>query len=358
MIDTCNSCLRRTELIAAAAGSLDVAWHGFRGSAGVLALEEDALLRLAPQAAPRYGSFDPDAARERIHAAGLHAVCRCRLGYPARLRELPDPPAVLHVAGQLGALAERESVAIVGARRASGYGLEVARDLGRGLTAAGVPVISGMALGIDSAAHAGALEAPADHAPPVAVLAASADVAYPARMRRLYERLVETGAVISELPPGFTAFRWCFPARNRIIAALGAATIVVEAAPRSGSLITADFATDLGRTVAAVPGPVTSRLSAGTNDLLHAGAAVVRDPRDVLDLLFGADAPVVPGPDPAGDLGAPLRRLLDAVEQGRGTVAALAATPEEAEAAHRGLSLLELRGLVRREFGGSYVRCR
>jgi DNA processing protein len=357
VIDACDSCLRRTELIAAAAGSLDVTWRGFRGRAGVLALAEDALLRLAPQAAARDDRFDPGAARERIRAAGLHAACRCQAAYPDRLRELPDPPAVLHVAGRLSALSEGEAVAIVGSRRASAYGLEVARGLGRGLTAARVPVISGLALGIDSSAHAGALEASADRAPPVAVLAASADVPYPARMRRLHERLAEVGAVVSEMPVGFTAFRWCFPARNRIIAALAAATVVVEAAPRSGSLITADLATDLGRTVGAVPGQVTSRFSAGTNELLHAGAAVVRDARDVLDLLFGADAPPPCEPDPAAGLDPSLRRLLEAVEAGRGTVAELAQSVEEAEAALHGLSELELRGLVRREFGGRYVRC-
>ena len=357
MIDACDACLRRTDLLAAAAGSLDVAWRGYRGRAGVLALADEALLALAPQAVQAYERFEPRPARERIESVGLHAICRCAATYPARLRELPDPPAMLHVAGSIAALDEGESVAIVGARRASAYGLEVAGGLGRGLTAAGVPVISGMALGIDSAAHAGALDAVSDRAPPVAVLAASADVAYPARMRGLHARLARTGAVISEMRPGFRAFRWCFPARNRIIAALGTVTVVVEAAPRSGSLITADFATDLGRTVAAVPGPVTSRLSEGANDLLHAGAAVVRDARDVLDLLFGADAPRLETPDPAADLEPPLRRLLEAVEQGRGSVSALACTPEEADAAHRALSLLEIRGLIRREFGGGYVRC-
>ena len=187
-----------------------------------------------------------------------------------------------------------------------------------------------MALGIDSAAHLGALEAtPA--APPVAVLAGGAETAYPARMRHLHARLIEHGAVVSEMPPGFGGHRWCFPARNRIIAALSTLTIVVEAATRSGSLITADLATDLGRTVAAVPGPVTSRASAGTNELLHAGAAVIRDARDALDLLFGADAPRVPEA-PLPPLEPAQRRLLEQVERGHGTVAELARTMEEAQA--------------------------
>jgi DNA processing protein len=355
-VDACDGCLRRTALIAAVAGSLDIAWRERTGRAAVLALPDEGLLALDSRAAPRYARFQAARARARIHAAGLHAVCRCAAAFPAGLRELADPPAVLHVAGGLSALGAGEAVAIVGARRATVYGLEVARALGRGLTASGVPVVSGMALGIDSSAHAGALEAATSRAPPVAVLAGSAEVPYPARMRRLHAGLVEAGCVVSEMPPGFIAHRWCFPARNRIIAALAAATIVVEAAPRSGSLITADLATDLGRTVGAVPGQVTSRCSAGTNDLLHAGAAVVRDTRDVLDLLFGADARPACKPDPAAGLDASLRRLLEAVEEGRGTVAEVAQSVAEAEAALRGFSELELLGLVRRRFGGRYVR--
>ena len=147
-----------------------------------------------------------------------------------------------------------------------------------------------MALGVDSAAHIGALEDVSDQAAgngtsPVAVLAGAADVPYPASRRRLYARLVERGCVVSEFPPGFTAFRWCFVARNRLIAGLSALTVVVEATERSGSLTTADFAAQLGRPVSAVPGPVTSRFSAGTNGLLAAGAGLVRDTRDILDQL-------------------------------------------------------------------------
>jgi DNA processing protein len=352
----CDACLRRTDLIAAVAGSLDIAWREKRGRrARVLALADEDLLGLDPSAAARYARFDAGRARGRIAEAGLSAVCRCEAGYPERLRELPDPPAVLHVAGSPAALPAGDAVAIVGARRATPYGLEVSRSLGRGLAMAGLPVVSGMALGIDSAAHAGALEAPA--APLVAVLAGGAETAYPARMRSLHARLIEAGAVVSEMPPGFTGHRWCFPARNRIIAALSTITVVVEAATKSGSLITADLATDLGRVVAAVPGPVTSRYSAGANELLHAGAAVIRGPRDVLDLVFGADAPPLPEPERLPRLDTAQRRLLDAVERGHGTLAELARSMEEAQAASRTLSELELLGLVRRGFGGRYVRC-
>jgi DNA processing protein len=175
-------------------------------------------------------------------------------------------------------------------------------------------------------------------------------------MRGLHARLIAAGAVVSEMPPGFTAHRWCFPARNRIIAALSTITIVVEAATKSGSLITADLATDLGRVIAAVPGPVTSRASAGSNELLHAGAAVIRGARDALDLALGADAPSLP-PPPAVPLDPSQHRVLEAIERGEGTLAELAGTMDEARAVSRTLSELELLGLVRRGFGGRYLRC-
>ena len=355
-MSACDGCLRRTDLIVAVSGSIDIAWREKRGrTSRVLARADEELLALDPAALARYEAFSAAFARRRIAAAGLTAICRCEPGYPDRLRELPDPPAVLHIAGSAEALPQCEAVAIVGSRRATPYGLEVSTALGRSLTGAGVPVVSGMALGIDSAAHLGALEATG--APPVAVLAGGAEVAYPARMRPLHARLIAHGAVVSEMPPGFGGHRWCFPARNRIIAALSTLTIVVEAATRSGSLITADLATDLGRTVAAVPGPVTSRASAGTNELLHAGAAVIRDARDALDLLFGTDAPRLPDARALPPLEPAQLRLLEQVERGHGTVAELARTMEEAQEASRTLSELELLGLVRREFGGRYVRC-
>jgi DNA processing protein len=206
-------------------------------------------------------------------------------------------------------------------------------------------------------AHVATPEAPPAAGRPVAVLAGGAETAYPARMRSLHARLIGAGAVVSEMPPGFTGHRWCFPARNRIIAALSTVTIVVEAATRSGSLITADLATDLGRVVAAVPGPVISRYSAGSNELLHAGAAVIRGARDVLDLVLGADAPRPPEPARLVPLDPVQRRVLDAIERGQGTLAELAQTMEEARTASRTLSELELLGLVRRGFGGRYLRC-
>jgi DNA processing protein len=372
--NACDGCLRRTGLIAALAPWLDVEWRRRSAPAGVLSLPDEELVALDPsgRVARAESAFAAQRARERIAAARLTAVCRCDDRYPDRLRELADPPAVLHIAGRPAALDATECVAIVGARRGTAYGLEVSRSLGRGLTAAGVPVVSGMAMGVDSAAHIGALEdlVPAaavsgpptrsrasNRAAPVAVLAGSADVPYPSSRRRLHAQLVERGCVVSELPPGFTAFRWCFVARNRLIAGLAALTVVVEATERSGSLTTADFAGQLGRPVAAVPGPVTSRFSAGTNSLLAAGAGVVRDTRDVLDQLLGPSDPRADDPPPPPVPIEPrLRRLLDAIERGHGSLAELTTDPGATRQILQDLTDLELRGLVRREFGGRYVR--
>src|SRR5581483_678724 len=203
-----------------------------------------------------------------------------------------DAPAVLFGRGDpalLGELVPDGAVTIVGTRRPSGYGRELATSLAREVAAAGVGVVSGMALGIDSRAHAGALEAGGFT---VAVLGNGVDIAYPASSRQLYAQIAERGLVISELPPGTAARRWSFPARNRIMAALSAMTVVVEAREPSGSLITAEFAQELGRQLGAVPGRVGTSSAAGTNGLLRDGAAVIRGAGDVLDALLpiGAEA--------------------------------------------------------------------
>ena len=181
---------------------------------------------------------------------------------------------------------------------------------------------------------------------------------YPVRGWRLHAAVAARGAVISEMPPGASAYRWCFIARNRLIAALGAATVVVQATERSGSLTTADFAAELGRAVGAVPGQVTSRLSAGTHALIQAGAPLIRDAADALELLAGATGRVFEEPraPPPPELAAPLARLLAAIEDGHGTLGELAETPDEARAALAGLGELERLGLVRRGFAGRWER--
>jgi DNA processing protein len=225
-------------------------------------------------------------------------------------------------------------------------------------------VVSGLALGIDSAAHVGALaaldEAPGSPARPIAVLAGGADRPYPARGVRLHRGVAATGAVVSELPPGFGIYRWAFVARNRIIAALSRVLVVVEAAERSGSLTTADFAAGIGRTVAAVPGRVTTLTAVGSNALIRDGAPLVAGAADVLDLMAdvtGGPRVVTPDvpPRPA-DLAPPAHRVLDLVEAGRGTLAELAGTPSQAREVLRVLGELEARGLLVRGFGGRYER--
>ncbi|HKG02836.1 MAG TPA: DNA-processing protein DprA [Conexibacter sp.] len=359
----CRSCLRRSWLIARLSGHIELAWSARRGSAGLLALDDQALIvslagdRLAVVAA-EYERFDDDATRSRCATSGVTALCSCDARYPVQLHDLPDPPAVLYVRGDLGRFERAiaaDRVAMVGARRATEYGLQQARGIGRGLAAAGLTVVSGMALGVDAAAHVGALDA---RGLTIAVLACGPEQAYPASKRHLHARIVASGAVISELPPGTPVRRWAFPARNRIIAALAQATVVVEAGERSGSLITAGQAADLGREVAAVPGLVTAPLAAGTNALIADGAQLIRGPHDVLELLFGAAAltllPATPDERVVG-LEPDLRALLERVGGGCDTVAALASSGTDVDAVLAGLAQLELRGLVRRGPGGRYT---
>lgn len=208
----------------------------------------------------------------QLEEASCWAICRHDDRYPPGLRHVDGAPPALIGRGDppvLPRLTPSGVVTIVGSRRATSYGREVARDLGRELAAAGLVVISGLAFGIDACAHRGALDGGGKT---IAVRGCGPDTSYPAAHRGLWRTIAETGAVISELPPGSTPWRWSFLARNRVMAALAGMTVVVEAAARSGSLITADLAADLGRYLGAVPGPLTSRASVGANDLLADGA--------------------------------------------------------------------------------------
>ena len=225
------------------------------------------------------------------------SVARRRTGYPRRLEELHDPPARVYFRGAALEVLERPAVAMVGARSCSGYGAQVARRLARELAGAGVVIVSGLARGIDAEAHRGALEG---GGATVAVLGCGIDRDYPAAHAGLARRIAETGLVVSEYPPGLEPAPWRFPARNRIIAALAEATVVVEARERSGALITADFALELGRDVFAVPGEITAALSAGTNHLIRQGAAPLLSADDVLSALgIERGPPSLPSLSPA-----------------------------------------------------------
>lgn len=303
--NACPECQRRAQLLAALAPYIEK--RAIQPAAppltDLLSLRsEDFARSVASEAAERLLA-ETAAIPERVLRAGLEsadcwATCRHDQHFPQSLRHAADAPWCLFGRGEPGFLSdfdEKPVVTLVGARRASTYGREIARTLGRDLASVGITVTSGMAFGVDACAHRGALEAGRT----VAVLGCGPDVAYPATHRSLWRRIQENGLVLSELPPGTGAWRWSFPARNRIMAALAEITVVVEAAQNSGSLITAEIADDHGREVGAVPGPVGSRTSAAPNRLLAEGAHLVRDAQDVLDALSSPRAPRArPNPDP------------------------------------------------------------
>ncbi len=359
----CSPCLRRSHLIAFLAPRIQGLLSQRHGRASVLlGLGEEELIKAVggsrQEVAHRYAAgFDAEAARRRVEDVGARALCAHGSGYPTGLTRLDDPPAVLYVVGESGRLDTEEgsSVAIVGSRRSTPYGLEVAHEFGRGLGAAGVSVVSGLALGVDAAAHRGALAA---NGAAIAVLACGPDVVYPRLHRPLYERIRRVGAVVSELPPGQPALRWSFPARNRIMAALADLVVVIEAAEGSGSLYTSTFAEQLGREVAAVPGRITGRASIGSNRLLRDGATVVLGPQDVLDALFGVgQRSAADGDAPAAALEPRELQVLQGVEAARGGADAigrelgLSAGPVRAA-----LGRLEMLGLVARDSFGLYER--
>ncbi|HEY7152214.1 MAG TPA: DNA-processing protein DprA, partial [Solirubrobacterales bacterium] len=239
----CGECLRRAWLIGSLAGHLDTAVSDTPGNRAreVLALPNEELARAmaggkAASFIDRAASRDLERMRSAVSGADAWASCLHDELYPGALRELGDAPAVIFGRGDpalIAGLSREETVTMVGSRRPSGYGRDVARSLGRDVAGAGLAVVSGMAMGIDSCAHEGALEA---GGVTIAVLGTGVDVPYPVRSSRLYDEIVERGLVIGELPPGTLARRWTFPARNRMMAALGSMTVVVEARRRSGSL--------------------------------------------------------------------------------------------------------------------------
>lgn len=359
----CTPCLRRAWLIGSLSGHIEIAVSNTPGHRAreVLGLPDGALAKA--MARSQADSFLEQAERREpkrmlraITGANAWACCRHDQLYPDGLRDLSDGPAALFGRGDPGRLEElttESAVTVVGSRRPSAYGRDLATTLGREVASAGLAVASGMAMGIDACAHAGALQA---GGLTIAVLGSGIDVPSPARSARLYGEIVERGLVIGELPPGTEARRWTFPARNRIMAALGAMTVVVEARERSGSLITATMASDLGRDVGAVPGRVGTSSAAGTNHLLRDGADVIRGGQDVLDSLLGAGAGgVLAARGPALD--GQLAEVLDLVEGGAGSADAIArASRLEPGLLAASLVRLELSGYVRSDSAGRYER--
>lgn len=291
----------------------------------------------------------------------LWAACEHSALYPQGLHGLSDRPHVLFGAGRSDRFQELcagDGVAIVGARRASSYGRDVAYSLGNEMSAVGICVVSGMALGIDGAAHRGAIQAGGRT---IAVLAGGPDLPYPPSHKRLYEQIVESGCVVSENPPGTRAKRWAFPARNRIIAALSQMTILVEGTENSGARHTADFADQMDLIVAAVPGPVTSPLSQKPNELLRREhVKLIRGAADVFEALGNnGEYPQLPGFDDS-QLTAVQREIVECVASGDSTPRAIGLRLPMLDAREitRELGSLELLGELKREADGTYSTAR
>jgi DNA processing protein len=268
--------------------------------------------------------------------------------YPNALMQLEDAPAALYAQGTAGIL-DRPIIAVVGTRRATQYGERIARSIATVLARAGACVVSGLALGIDTEAHRAALDA---GGATCAVLATGIDVVAPPSHRQVQQTIGERGLLLTECIPGTEARPWSFPKRNRMIAALAHVVVVVEAPRQSGALITANIAEDLGRTVAAVPGPIDAPMSLGTNALIRDGANIVTDALDVL-VLAGLTAAPKAEPRLQGDEAAVWKALADgrldaeslSVRCGMSAVRCLTV-----------LSALELAGLIAGAYDGTYGR--
>jgi DNA processing protein len=299
---------------------------------------------------------------ERLARLGATVLLPDDPRFPPLVREIPEPPALLYAWGDV-ALLGRPAAALVGSRTHTAYGRAAAELLAAGVARAGAVVVSGMARGIDALAHAAALDAGGAS---VGVLGNGFGVIYPAANRALYERMVASGCLVTELPPGERPHAGAFPRRNRLIAGLAGVTVVIEAAPGSGALITADCALDQGRSVLAVPGPITSPASLGCNKLIQQGAKPALAPGDILEELGLPGAAALAPLGEAGAAGsarpAPRRVPPDLTDLERRLWAALAAEPRHVDAlvAAAGspagavltaLTELELRGLVTPEPG-------
>lgn len=287
----------------------------------------------------------------RAAAIGSHILVQGEPDYPAALLDLPQPPALLHALGRASLLHGR-CVGIVGTRHSSASGDRIAYQMAAALVRAGAVVVSGMAFGIDAASHRGALDAGGGT---IAVLGGGADVPYPPTHATLHQRIAGDGVIVSEMPLGSRPGKGAFPRRNRIIAALADTLVVVEAGDRSGALITARIALDLGRTVAAVPGPIDSPRHIGSNRLLGEGASFIARVDDVLSIASIDTTPAVVTAEPGADSGdLEESSILNAIRSGSSDVEDLARSsrlrPRDLAAA---LASLELAGRIHVSANGS-----
>lgn len=295
-------------------------------------------------------STDVELELEALEKQGLRFITYEESEYPANLRQIFDPPLVLYIKGAI-VPEDSVSVAIVGSRKASNYGKGVAQNLARELAGLDITVVSGLARGIDSHAHKGALEG---NGRTIAVLGCGIDIVYPPENRSLKERIEDTGAVISEFPPGTEPFKYNFPARNRIIAGMTLGTVVVEAGLKSGALITAEFALESGREVFAVPGDILRENSRGPHRLIKEGAQLVEGCDDILSALkLNRARPVAK----EANLSDEERKILNCLKDGAKQAAVIVdevGLPSQLALAQ--ISMMELRGLIRRGPGNLYSR--
>ncbi len=341
----------RFQRMLKAFGSLSSAWEAPRSGLAAAGLDEratEAILTARPR-------LDPESLLERCTQRGIRVRIWEDADYPARLKELPAPPPVLYLKGELRE-ADDLSAAVVGTRKTTAYGREVARLFASALATAGITVVSGMARGIDAEAHNAALER---HGRTVAVFGCGVDVVYPPEHARLAQRIAESGALLSDYPPGTPPDAANFPPRNRIIAGLSVATLVIEAGEESGALLTASYAADYGREVFAVPGSVLSESSRGCNRLIASGAHPAVSPEEFLSAL---DADRI-GPSiqmrmaiPDSPVEAKILQALHAEPMHIDLLKAKVGLPvEEVSGA---LAMMELKGMVRPVGGMQYIALR
>ena len=341
----------RFQQIQAFFGDLAIAWQAppeaFR-TAGLPEKATENLIRLREET-------DLDRLYDSILDQGISVLILPEPKYPKLLREIDQPPPVLYVRGEL-TQADDFSVAMVGTRKVTAYGQQIARDTSTFLAGHGLTVVSGLARGVDALAHQHALQAGGRT---IAVLGSGVDVIYPPEHRMLADAIVENGAIVSDYPMGTQPEGVNFPPRNRIISGLSLATIVVEAGERSGALITAEFAVEQGRDVFAVPGNVLSPMSQGTNRLIQNGAYAMISPQDVLDALglervdeFQAARQTLP----ANPTEAKILQVLDYEPIHVDVICQAANMPVETVAA--ALTMMELKGMVQHVGGMRYTAIR
>jgi DNA processing protein len=352
----CTGCLRGSWLLGKLSARLELCGRDPSRLIALLDLPDRELIdalggRSRAELLSRYLELEP----ERLpRAPGVELYCRHVQRDPRAPGQLIDTARALHLLGGRRRLAEllATPVAVItGTSRPSDYGVQRARCLARGLASAGVTVASGFAAGIPAAAHTGALEI---DGPTLTVMAGGVDVCRPAGRQTLYQRLRATGCLLSELPCGFAPRRWCDFARARLLIGLASIVIVVEAHERTHELALARMALTAGRTVAALPGRVTSATSRGTHALLLEGAQLVRDPEDVLDAIggFGKGRPM---PRTVSDMDTQARDVFERVGVGHDTLAKLTAGGADPAHLTRALAELEMRGALTRGDGGRYV---